>query len=210
MADQEKRWDFDGYSWVKDYDRRMRDKTRLRYNETLAEVARKASVKEGDLVLDIGTGTGNLAVKFLERGCRVIGLDPSSKLLRMAEQEVEQWGERFQIQLCENPFLKIPFPEQTFHVVASTYAIHHLTDDAKRMAIREMKRVLKPNGQIVIDDVMFKDAADKIRALAEYPDMEDEYQPTLDTFPDMFVDEGFKLEIEQMADTVWIICAELR
>jgi len=210
MTEQEKKWNFDEYSWLENYDRRMRDTVRLRYDETLSEVAQIASVKEGDLVLDIGTGTGNLAVKFLERGCQVVGLDPSSKLLKMAEQKIVKWRERFQIRLCENPFLEIPFSEQAFQVVASTYAIHHLTDNAKRLAIREMKRVLKQNGQIITGDVMFKDPADKIRALAEYPDMEDEYQPTLDTFPDMFADEGFAVEIAQIADTVWVVCAELK
>ena len=52
-----------------------------------------------------------------------------------------------------------------------------------------------------------KDAADKIRALTEYPDMENECQPTLDTFPNMFEEEGFTVEIEQVADTVYILFA---
>ena len=60
-----------------------------------------------------------------------------------------------------------------------------------------------------IGDVMFRDAADKARPLAQYPDMEDEYQPTLNTFPCMFEDEGFSVEVQQMADTVWIVCARI-
>jgi cyclopropane fatty-acyl-phospholipid synthase-like methyltransferase len=132
MTEQEKKWNFDEYSWLESYDKRMCDTKRLQYDKTLYEVANMASIKEGDLVLDIGTGTGNLAVKFLE------------------------------------------------------------------------------NGQIVIGDVMFKDEANKIRALNEYPDMADEYQPTLDTFPDMLADEGFAVEIAQIADTVWIVCAEFK
>ena len=208
MAEQEQRWNFDEYGWLEDYDKRMRSKKRLRYSETLSEVVRKASAEEGDFVLDIGTGTGNLAVKFLEKGCQVIGLDPSAKMLKMAKRRVIEWGRRFQIRLCENPFLEIPFPDQTFDVVASTYSIHHITDDAKRLSVKEMRRMLKPTGRIAIGDVMFKDAADKAQALVEYPDLEDEYQPMLDTFPDMFEDEGFTVEIKQMADTVWIVCAE--
>ena len=210
MELQDKKWDFDQYEWIQDYDERMRNTKRLRYDETLSRVLEKASVKDGDMVLDIGTGTGNLAVKFLERGCEVIGLDPSAKLLEIAEPKVMEWKGRFQVRLCEDPFLKITFPEQTFNLVASTYSVHHLSDDAKQLSVREMKRVLELDGQVIIGDVMFKDSSDKLRALAEYPDMEDEYQPMLDTFPKMFEDEGFSVEVEQVADTVWIVCARFR
>jgi putative AdoMet-dependent methyltransferase len=206
---EQKKWDFDSYSWIQNYDERMRGIKRLRYDETLSRVTEKASPKENDLVLDIGTGTGNLAVQFLELGCQVVGMDPSAKLLEMAGQKTDKWKGHFQIKLCENPFLEVMFPENTFDIIASTYSIHHITDDEKRLSVKEMKRVLKPAGHIIIGDVMFKEPADKIRALAEYPDMENEYQATLDTFPDMFADEGFDVEIEQIADTVWIICARL-
>jgi len=210
MAGQNKKWDFDEYDWIQDYDERMRNTKHLRYDETLSRVLEKSSVKDGDLVLDIGTGTGNLAVKFLERGCEVIGLDPSAKLLEIAERKAKEWRGHFKVRLCEDPFINIPFPEQTFNVIALTYSIHHLSDDAKQLSVREMKRVLKFNGQVIIGDVMFKDSADKLRALAEYPDMEDEYQPMLDIFPQMFENEGFSVEVEQVADTVWIVCATFR
>ena len=210
MVDQEKKWDFDKCDWLDSYDQRMRSVERLHYDETLSEIVQKSMPRVADLVLDIGTGTGNLAVKFLEKGCQVIGLDPSAKMLRMAEKKAKKWGDQFDIRVCENPFLETPFFDNTFDVVASTYSIHHITDDAKRLAIVEMKRVMKPDGRIVIGDVMFEDSADKARALLEYPDMEDEYQPTLDTFLDMFSDEGFIAEAEQVADTVWIVLAELK
>ena len=210
MNRREKRWDFDQYDWIQSYDERMRTTQHLHYEETLSRVIEIAAVRQGDLILDIGTGTGNLAVKLLEKGCEVIGLDPSTELLKMAEKKVIDWKGRFRIQLCKDPFLTIPFPEHTFNAVVSTFSIHHICDDEKRLSVREIKRTLKPNGQIIIGDVMFKDADDKIRALAEYPDLEDEYQPLLDTFPDMFENEGFDTEVEQVADTVWIVSVRLK
>lgn len=209
MTEEKRNWNFDEYDWIENYDERMRSLERLCYDETLTAVVVESLAKEDSLVLDIGTGTGNLAIKFLEAGCQVIGLDPSVRLLRMAEQKVIKWGSQFEIRLCEDPFIKIPFFDDTFDVIASTYAIHHLTDNDKQLAIREMKRVLRPDGRIVIGDVMFKDTDDKVRALGQYSDMEDEYQPTLDTFPGMFEDEKFRVKIKQIAETVWIVCAEL-
>jgi putative AdoMet-dependent methyltransferase len=206
-----RKWDFDqyGHDWIQNYDERMRNAEHLQYSKTLTRVSERASVTPADLVLDIGTGTGNLAINFLQRGCKVIGLDPSARLLELAVKKSPEWKERFQVQLCEDPFIRIPFPEQVFKVIASTFSIHHISDDAKRLSVREMKRALKPNGQIIIGDMMFKNAADKKRMLAVYPDLEDEYQPLLDTFPRMFESEGFTVEVEQMADNVWIIDARL-
>lgn len=210
MCKNAKKWDFDQYDWLQSYDDRMRKTKRLYYDGTLSRVVDKASVKEGDLVLDIGTGTGNLAARFLARGCKVIGIDPSARLLQMTKDKVTEWKGHFQTLRCEDSFLSIPFGEQTFDVVASTFSIHHISDDEKRLSVKEMKRVLRPGGRVVIGDVMFKDTADKIRALTKYPDMDDEYQPTLDTFPIMFEDGGFIVEVEQLADTVYLLCALLR
>ncbi len=207
MTKQDKKWDFNQYDWVQDYDDRMRSTAYLRYDETLFRVVEMSEVGQGDLVLDVGTGTGNLAVKFLEKGCKVVGLDLSTKLIKIAERKVAEWKGRLEIQLCENPFLSIPFRKNTFDVVASTFSIHHISEEGKRLSIREMKRNLKLKGRVIIGDVMFKDTADKTRALVEYRDLENEYQPTLDTFLGMFEDEGFTAEVEQVADIVYVVSA---
>ena len=47
MVEQEKKWNFDEYSWLENYDERMRGLERLRYDETLSEVARRAMAREG-------------------------------------------------------------------------------------------------------------------------------------------------------------------
>ena len=210
MNGKAKKWDFDTYDSIDRYDYIMRNVKRLRYDNTLAAVARKAMIKKTDVVLDIGTGNGNLAELLLQNGCKVIGLDPSTKMIELAAPKLAQFDGRFNIDVCENPFLAIPYPNNSFDTVVSTFSIHHLPGHDKQLAITEMKRVLKnPGGLIVIGDVIFKDNEDKARALAQYHDMEDEYQPTLDTFPFMFENAGFAVEIEQVADTVYIVSASL-
>jgi putative AdoMet-dependent methyltransferase len=207
--DPTKTWNFDEYDWVDDrYDERMSRLGRLCYEETLRRLPEVAAVKAGDFVLDLGTGTGNSAAPFLERGCCVVGLDPSARMLRQAEEKVAQWAGQFSVQQVDEPFLHIPFPDEAFDVVISAYAIHHLDDPAKQQAVQEMKRVLKPGGRIVIADTMFRDAAHKARALAEHPDLEDEYQPLLTTFPAMFEEGGLAVTRYQMGELVWIVVAE--
>ncbi|MCC6445898.1 MAG: class I SAM-dependent methyltransferase [Armatimonadetes bacterium] len=200
-------WNFDHYDWVDAYDERMENVARLCYRETLRFLPEYAAVKPGGLVLDIGTGTGNGAVPFLERGVRVFGLDPSSRMLRQAESKVRRWAGRFSILKADSPFLEIPFPDSTFDAVISAYAVHHLDDPDKHRAVREMKRVLKAGGRIVIADTMFRDEGHKQGSLAAYPDLEEEYQPLLATFPAMFEAEELPIMLHQVGDLVWILVA---
>ncbi|MBM4079111.1 MAG: methyltransferase domain-containing protein [Planctomycetes bacterium] len=202
-----KTWDFDEYDGLERYDERMRSSKRLCYEETLRRLPELAGAKAGDSVLDIGCGTGNSAVPFLQLGCRVVGMDPSQKMLKLAEDKLRRHTGAFSVQHVDDPFLRIPFDAETFDVVVAAYAIHHLDEPAKQRAVREMKRVLKPGGRIVVADTMFHDAAHKARALAEHRDLEDEYQPLLATFPAMFEAEGFATKLEQVGDLVWVLVA---
>ena len=53
-------------------------------------------------------------------------------------------------------FLKLPFDRGSFDRIVTTYAFHHLTDIEKEFALKEMLRVLKCHGEIIIGDMMFQ------------------------------------------------------
>ncbi len=208
MIDSDLRaWDFDEYHWLDRYDERMRRRARLCYDATLGCLPDLAQARAGDSVLDIGTGTANSALPFLQRGCRVVGLDPSQRMLRQAREKAAHWHARLVVLRVRDPFLTIPFRDEAFDVVVAAYAIHHLDDDAKRHAVREMKRVLKPTGRIAIADTMFRDASHKAEALGEHADLEDEYQPMLSTFPPMFHGEGLHVVMHRVGELVWVLIA---
>jgi len=208
--DRTKTWNFDEYDGLDRYDRQMRASRRLCYEEALRRLPECAAAKPGDLVLDIGTGTGNSAEPFLALGCRVVGLDPSERMLKQAEAKEERWPGLFSVQHVDDPFLRIPFGDGTFDAVVSAYAIHHLDDEAKQRAVREMKRVLKPGGRIAIADTMFRDAAHKAETLKSDGEWEDEYQPLLNAFPGMFEAEGLAATLHQVGEFVWILIAQVR
>ncbi len=77
MREERKTWNFD--EWADHYEEVVAANSQLyaRYDEVLDRVVEIADISAGKMVLDIGTGTGNLALRCLAGDATVIGLDPS-------------------------------------------------------------------------------------------------------------------------------------
>lgn len=123
----------------------------------LEEVRRKtidlAQLQAGEQALDVGCGTGTLALKAYARvGAtgRVCGIDPAPRQLARARSKAAHRDASidFQIGVIE----RLPFPDHSFDVVLSTLMMHHLPDDIKRRGLTEIARVLKSGGRLVIVD----------------------------------------------------------
>jgi SAM-dependent methyltransferase len=99
----------------------------------------------GQSVLDLGTGTGLLALEMARRGCNVVGLDPSEKLLAKAREAAESEGlcARFMNGVAEDTGLA----NHSIDVITAATAWHWF-DSAK--AAQEARRVLKPEGRLAI------------------------------------------------------------
>ena len=187
-----------------------------RYHDLLDLVIVRCQVKADDRALDIGTGTGELARRFAQnRGCRVVGLDPSEAMIQAAQQKCEtgQWGE-VTFQVAGAPFLEIPYPGGAFDAVASTQAFHHLHERHKAAAVREMARVLRPpaavegrgGGWLAIGDPMFENRGALEEALARWPeDLEDEYFAYLETLETFFGDAGLSYHAERVSRINWVV-----
>jgi ubiquinone/menaquinone biosynthesis C-methylase UbiE len=113
-----------------------------------------AQLQPGEAVLDVGCGTGTLAMvarlRVGETGS-VTGIDPSVQLLTRARRKAARRGLEINFQL--GVIEQLPFPDQSFNVVLSTLMMHHLPDDLKRQGLVEIARVLKPGGRLLVVDV---------------------------------------------------------
>lgn len=101
--------------------------------------------KNGDHVLDIGCGTGRLYQLFEDMSIAYVGLDQSKNLLKFAKKEYPKG--RFIL----GEMTKLPFEDNEFNIIYCIATFHHLPDQKARIkALEEMKRVLKPEGLIVM------------------------------------------------------------
>jgi ubiquinone/menaquinone biosynthesis C-methylase UbiE len=141
-------WRYDLHGWLLDTCM-FRGKGRELRQRTLT----LAALRPGEEVLDVGCGTGTLAVEAQGRvssAGRVFGIDPSSQQSARARAKAARrhLPIEFQIGVIE----QLTFPDQTFDVVLSTLMMHHLPGSLKRQGLAEIARVLKPGGRLVIAD----------------------------------------------------------
>ncbi len=113
----------------------------------------QANIRPDQRVLEIGCGTGNLAilVKRLHPGVEVVGLDPDPKALARARRKAER--EALPVQLDLGFAEELPYPDESFDRVLSAFMFHHLESDGKEKALHEVRRVLKPGGSLHLLDL---------------------------------------------------------
>lgn len=119
-----------------------------------------ARVNAKDELLDIGTGRGLLAIAAAKMGCRVKTIDNWSTWdlggngRAALRANIDTEGVR-QIDIIDGDARNLPFSDGSFDVVVSNFVVHNIKNSADRAkAIHEMWRVLRPNGRIIISDIM--------------------------------------------------------
>jgi ubiquinone/menaquinone biosynthesis C-methylase UbiE len=121
------------------------------FREEQVDLARLAA---GECVLDIGCGTGTLALAAKRRvgpTGAVHGIDAAPEMIGRARKKAQKVGVEvvFETAVAE----ALPFPDATFDAVLSTLVLHHLPKEALRQCIFEMRRVLKTGGRLLALDI---------------------------------------------------------
>jgi ubiquinone/menaquinone biosynthesis C-methylase UbiE len=113
----------------------------------------RAELRPGQRVLEIGCGTGNLLTALGRRGPAVdtVGLDPDPAALRRARRKAAR--SNLPISYEQGFAGALPFPDDSFDRVLSAFMLHHLDEDERLRALREVRRALRPGGQLHVVDV---------------------------------------------------------
>jgi SAM-dependent methyltransferase len=158
-------------------------------------LVQQADPKPGQRLLDVGCGTGTLALMAKEAApdAEVIGLDADPDILERARAKAEEAG--VAIGLDEGLSTELPYEDQSFDLVVSTLFFHHLTGADKRRTASEIARVLKRGGALhVVDygrppDPLMRAAITTVRMFDGFEQTRDNVAGAL---PAIFEEAGFE------------------
>jgi len=111
----------------------------------------KLNLPEGGRILDVATGTGDVALEVASRSpasLTIVGADLTQGMLRVGQEKISRSPYRDRIVLVNAPCESMPHPDGQFDGVTIAFGIRNVVD--RPAGLREMFRVLKPGGKAVI------------------------------------------------------------
>ncbi len=144
--------DYSNIEEVYAYDLRMQ---KLRDTEYESNCIRELlRIKKNDLVLEIGTGTGELALNISTHCRQVVAIDVSETMINFARMKAKAQN-KTNIQFCNAGFLTYENCDEPFDIIITQLALHHLPDYWKMIALRRIYDTLKKDGKFYLNDVVF-------------------------------------------------------
>ncbi len=204
-------WNFD--SWAIRYDQSVllnNDELKLfqDYKLVLKEIQNELQITESTKILDLGCGTGNLTGLFSKK-CEVYGIDQSLEMLLQCKEKYPY------MKLRLGNFLDHQYIENTrFDYIVSTYAFHHLTKEEKEVALDHMQKSLKPEGKIIIGDLMFLNNNMREERREEFilkgredlwEVVEEEFYGNIEEIKQYVEERGIKFSYRHFTNFTWIL-----
>ena len=199
-----------------DYDadvRNEKDPIRAAYHDVLAWVISEARIDSSSRVLELGSGTGNLSC-LLDRSGELVCVDLSERMEAIARSKS---GHLVNRRFIKADILEVfDYERAPFDSVISTYAIHHLTDEEKRLLFAKIFTGLVPGGRAVFGDLMLQNQAEKASKIQEYltkgdaktaQAIDEEFFWSIDTARLDLNELGFQLETKRFSDLSWGVVA---
>lgn len=127
-----------------------RGKVFLKPQEDMSGVTKEFKKHKLKRILDLGCGTGRHSVYLAKKGFDVYGIDIAEEGIKQARQWLKGEGLNANLKIG-SIYEKLPYKNDFFDAVISTYTIHHQKIENIRKTIQEIERILKPGGFIFIN-----------------------------------------------------------
>ncbi|MGH8996288.1 MAG: class I SAM-dependent methyltransferase [Acidimicrobiales bacterium] len=114
----------------------------------------QVEVAPGVVAMDLGTGTGPVALRLAAQGADVVAVDVSPSMIGRLLEKAERLG-LSGVKGKATPIEQLCEPPDAYDLVVSNYALHHLRDADKARLVRSAFGWLRPGGQLLISDMMF-------------------------------------------------------
>ena len=187
--------------WAKNYDNSITsekdDFPFAGYEMILEQVLSLADVKPNMRILDLGIGTGNLAARFINKGCHVWGLDFSAEMLTQTQVKLPQ-VKLIQANLLGDWAEELQTP---FDRVVSAYVFHEFNLETKIKLLQQISsHCLSSNGFILVADIAFPDVAIRTAASQHWQWDDDEYYWAADEAVIACEQAGLQVTYEQISN----------
>ena len=118
----------------------------IKWRKRVVEIVKKSNP---DTVLDIATGTGDLAINLAEtKATKIVGLDISSGMLEIGKQKINKKSLESKIEMVLGDSENMPFEDNSFDAITVAFGVRNF--ETLENGLKEIYRVLKPNGTFVI------------------------------------------------------------
>jgi demethylmenaquinone methyltransferase / 2-methoxy-6-polyprenyl-1,4-benzoquinol methylase len=136
------------------YDRLNSVMTAGLHHEWRRRAADLAAIGPGDRVLDVATGTGDLALELARRVApsgEVVGADFSERMLALAREKAERTAASARVRFEAGNALALPYPDDSFDAATVGFGARNFSD--LRQGLSEMARVVRPGGHVVVLEI---------------------------------------------------------
>ena len=118
----------------------------IKWRKKVVKIVKEANP---DSILDIATGTGDLAINLAETNAtKIVGLDISSGMLNIGKQKIKKKGLDSKIDMVLGDSENMPFEDNSFDAITVAFGVRNF--ETLENGLKEIYRVLKPNGTFVI------------------------------------------------------------